>query len=86
MIFLLSLDEVSDTISDSDIKKAIGTKSAIKNGIGKGTTCAWWLRSPGKDHYYAAFIERDIRPGGTRVDSKSFGIRPVMWIENVSDQ
>ncbi len=82
MIFLLSLDEVSKTISDSDIIKAIGTKYAIKTGIGTGTTCAWWLRSPGKDNYYAAFFERDIRPGGARVDSKAYGIRPAMWIKN----
>lgn len=44
---------------------------------------SWWLRSPGYDQTYAAFITRDGKIGeyGYSVGDTLMSVRPAMWID-----
>ena len=42
--------------------------------------CWWWLRSPGDDIYYAAYVNYDgyVRSNGGSVDNNDHGVRPAL--------
>ena len=48
----------------------------------KGMDYWWWLRSPGKDSYYAAYVFGNGRISfiGSYVDGNSGGVRPALWL------
>lgn len=46
----------------------------------------WWLRSPGNNQLYAAYVRDDgsVYAYGLRVDSDGVGVRPALKIENLA--
>ena len=86
-VFLLSINEVEEMMSDED-RQCAPTKFCIakdcnvqkkKNGY---TTC-WLLRTPGFKSTKVAYVQYDglIRVIGASVNSDGATIRPAMWIK-----
>lgn len=61
----------------STYAKAMGT--GAPDDAYKGN-CWWWLRSPGDDIYYAAYVNYDgyVRSNGGSVDNNDHGVRPAL--------
>lgn len=89
-IFLLSIAEASNSsyfprISNSRLSTNTpyvadgGRLRAFMNGEDEGYLDNWWLRSPGRDNQYAAFIEEDGGDvfEGELVTDKSSAVRPA---------
>ncbi|MDR0222663.1 MAG: leucine-rich repeat domain-containing protein [Oscillospiraceae bacterium] len=71
-IFLLSIDEANEYFSDGNARVAYNSK---------GNASDWWLRSPGINSYYAAYVYDDglVYVDGIRV-YYSYGVRPALWL------
>ena len=97
-IFLLSIDEALDLRyfpKGSNNRYATNTLYVAEggrletymNGEDDGYLDNWWLRSPGRDNQYAAFIEQDGGDvfEGEWVNDKSSAVRPAfnLNLENV---
>jgi hypothetical protein len=69
-IFLLSVDEAERYFSSDSARVAYYD----------GRTYWWWLRSPGRSGYYAAYVFSDgrVHAGGGSVDGG--GVRPALWL------
>lgn len=89
-IFLLSIDEALDLRyfpKGSNNRYATNTPyvadggrlGTYMNGEDEGYLDNWWLRSPGRDNQYAAFIEQDGGDvfEGEWVNDKSSAVRPA---------
>lgn len=66
-----------DYIDDADIDKYEYIKPNMKN------MTSWWLRTPGDNNIYAAYVEysgRILEPGDT-VTEKTMGVRPAFWLD-----
>ena len=96
-IFLLSIDEALDLRyfpKGSNNRYATNTPyvadggrlGTYMNGEDEGYLDNWWLRSPGRDNQYAAFIEQDGGDvfEGEWVNDKSSAVRPAFNL-NLSD-
>ena len=96
-IFLLSIDEALDLRyfpKGSNNRYATNTLYVAEggrletymNGEDDGYLDNWWLRSPGRDNQYAAFIEQDGGDvfEGEWVNDKSSAVRPAFNL-NLSD-
>ncbi len=72
-VFLLSIDEAETLFAD---------QQARTQNDGDG----WWLRSPGKDSSYAAYVSNNgwISVTGNGVNGE-VGVRPALWINLKSD-
>lgn len=89
--FLLSYREVMHYFPEQNDRKIIGTEYARSKGarfagiisVGIGET-DWWLRSPGKASFDAAFV--NVYGGiDTKNISTKQGIRPVVWVDLSAD-
>lgn len=84
-IFLLSIDEVNIYFS-SDFERwyrpteyAVSQMCYVDNNNGN---CGWWLRSPGIDQYFAAYVDTSgaVYHYGNNVNRSGYAIRPAFWI------
>ncbi len=84
-VFLLSIDEAEELISNDEIRKAEATEYAKKTGVyvnDKTGGTLWWLRSPGYDGEHAAGVDFRgwVYTDGYGIDSSYDGIRPAIWV------
>ncbi|MDR1712954.1 MAG: DUF6273 domain-containing protein [Coriobacteriales bacterium] len=73
-VFLLSIDEAKQYFSsDSD---------RIAKTSDDDAEFWWWLRSPGRGSYVAAFVDEDgiVFADGSEVDFSLNGVRPALWL------
>ena len=86
-IFLLSLDELEKYFKTPELRSAMGTAFAEKNGLKLGQyinnkgTAMWLLRTPGHKANGVCYVNNDGIDYTTFVDYESCGIRPAMWIK-----
>ena len=85
VLFLLSIDEAKKYFQNDSDRKCEATESAKMHGAytGRyGTSCWWWLRSPGHFSNFAAFVYDDgtVHQGGLYVDCENSTVRPAIWI------
>ena len=80
-VFLLSVEDAIKRFPNDEGRKAKVTEYAQK--VRGAYISWWWLRSPGKYGYRAAeiFDSGWINESGESVNSRSKGIRPVIWIQ-----
>jgi hypothetical protein len=75
-VFLLSIAEAKKYFKNNDdrVTKVLGTDHY-------GDT-SWWLRTAGMTQYMVGYVDGDgsIPTAGYVVDSKSFGVRPALWL------
>ena len=87
-IFLLSTEEAEFYFNNAKAREAVPTAYAITHNAGRDKELSggpgwWWLRSPGTNVGCVA----DIRSGGAinyegyGVKSKTFSVRPALWID-----
>lgn len=87
-IFLLSTEEAEHYFNNAKAREAVPTAYAVKHNAGRDKELSggpgwWWLRSPGTNVGCVA----DIRSGGAinyegyGVKSKTFSVRPALWID-----
>ena len=89
-VFLLSIDEAKRYFKTGAQRKCTPTYYAYKRGVAitnenNTSLCWWWLRSPGGEDDYAAFVNLQgaIHDYGSSVyNYKTSAVRPAMWIEN----
>ena len=87
-VFLLSITEVNKYFSSDSARQCKPTDYAVANGAWRNDSgnCLWWLRSPGGDQDYAAYVDRDgavkVSGYGLRLDNR--GVRPALWIDLTS--
>ena len=84
-VFLLSIEEVMKYFKSNDSRKCSPTQYAIKRGtfVSDNTQCCWWwLRSPGKNGFNAAFVAYDgsVTSNGNIVGNVYAGLRPAIWV------
>ena len=99
-VFLLSITEVNKYFSSDEARKCAPTEYAKSHGAytsssystGGKATCWWWLRSPGRNSYYAAGVSSDgsvndfgysvgsVNDLGIYVDDSNGAVRPALWI------
>lgn len=87
----MGLTEAEKYFTTDEARKCVPTEYAIDQGAytsdsytknGEGT-CWWWLRSPGYDQGYAAYVCLDGGISG-RGDTVYYGndaVRPALWID-----
>lgn len=88
-VFLLSIPEVNKYFKSDEARKCAPTDYAIAQGAytsssdstGGKAACWWWLRSPGRNSNYAAYVSIDgsVYFGGS-VYSDFDAVRPALWI------
>ena len=83
---MLSISELEKYFSDNEARLCKGTEYCLAhlpdNFKYSDGNCDWWLRSPGLDDDFAAFVygkHGDVIGGGSNVDLV-FGVRPALWI------
>ena len=82
---LLSVDEANKYfMSDSD-RICMPTRQAVNNDVTTwdyNGACFWWLRSPGVESDYAAFVRTDgyVYSDGYYVDNMVLAVRPALWV------
>ncbi len=57
-VFLLNVEEAARYFPNNEVRQCKPTEYAVKNNasIGSAGSCWWWLRSPGRDSDYAAYV------------------------------
>lgn len=90
-VFLLSVQEADKYFPTEEDKKVRPTPYALSRGAytssglqkDQGLPTFWWLRTPGQDSRYTAFISTlgVLRTEGLGEMGWDGGIRPAMWIE-----
>ena len=96
-VFLLSVSEAYQYFNSDDARDCAPTMFAVSNGMkDRKSTCWWWLRSPGQQANYAAYISLGgiVIDMGNQVDRSSSrnsidgplfddggAIRPALWID-----
>jgi len=88
-VFLLSIDEAKQYFQTDPQRKCTPTYYAYKRGVAvtnenNTMLCWWWLRNPGGEPDYAAFVNLQgvIHEYGSNVyNYKTSAVRPAMWIE-----
>ncbi|MCL2079119.1 MAG: DUF6273 domain-containing protein [Oscillospiraceae bacterium] len=74
-IFLLSIDEAQQYFANDSARVAYESD---------GRARWWWLRSPGIDANYVAYVDYEygsISDFGMSSDDYSYGVRPAMWVK-----
>ncbi len=81
-IFLLSFAESWKYFKADEARACSPTAYAAERGAYTGYgRCWWWLRSPGYEQNYAAFVYLFGSRTYYYVVSPSVGVRPVLWID-----
>ena len=88
--YLLSITEVNKYFSSDEARKCAPTAYAIAQGAGTSdsnrvdgkATCWWWLRSPGSNSNYAAYVYGvgSVIAYGYDVDYDIDAVRPALWV------
>lgn len=81
-VFLLSTAEYHQYLALSDAGRCQGTAYCLAEGAKHGG-CRWWLRSPCKKIYCAAYVGEGgyIIEDGDHVDNGTIAVRPALWID-----
>lgn len=90
-VFLLSINEVEKYFNSDEARKCAPTAYAKAQGAytsdiyktaSGAATCWWWLRSPGLNQNYAAYVLNDgsVYYFGDCVDTVIDAVRPALWI------
>ncbi|MBO7183992.1 MAG: TIR domain-containing protein [Bacteroidales bacterium] len=81
-VFLLSITEANKYFTSNTARIGYATPYATKTDL-TYRTCAWWLRTPGSQQHYAAYVNVSgaIQNGGYAVISPVTCVRPAMWID-----
>lgn len=82
---LLSVDEANNYFKSDNDRICMPTQRAVSNGAWTSDdngACFWWLRSPGDDSNYAAYVYADgcVYSDGYYVDCPDSVVRPALWI------
>ena len=84
-IFLLSISEAEQYLDSDKARQAQASEYAKKQGADTfySVNTWWWLRSPGYDQNFAAYVFYDGSVGyyGSGVDLSSGAVRPALWID-----
>ena len=85
-VFILSIAEANTYFDSTKARQSLPTAYAKAQGAyeGKcGGKSPWWLRSPGDDSYFAAYINDDghLRDAGNFVSKERITVRPALWIK-----
>ncbi len=96
-VFLLSVSEAYQYFNSDGARDCAPTTYAVSNGMkDRQSTCWWWLRSPGQQANYAAYISLGglVIDMGNQVDRSSSrnsidgplfddggAVRPALWID-----
>ncbi len=90
-VFLLSINEVEKYFNSDEARKCAPTAYAKAQGAytsdsyktaSGAATCWWWLRSPGHNQSYAAYVSYDgsVYYYGIPVNHALDAVRPALWI------
>ena len=90
-VFLLSINEVEKYFNSDEARKCAPTAYAKAQGAytsdsyktaSGAATCWWWLRSPGTNRNYAAYVSSDgsVSCSGDFVSNVADAVRPALWI------
>ena len=89
-VFLLSISEVNKYFKSDEARKCAPTDYAVAQGaytndsykVEGRATCWWWLRSPGINSYYAAYVYGggSVLNYGSNVSLDDYAVRPALWI------
>lgn len=89
-VFLLSINEANKYFGSDEDRKCISTKYAKVNGAYTSSsntkngvpTCWWWLRSPGRDQDFVAFVNNggSVAYYGGIVHNTYTWVRPAVWV------
>ncbi len=89
-VFLLSIEEVNRYFDSDSARQCEPTMLAKEVGAwtGRNGNCQWWLRSPGCEQGYAAFIYYggSVWSSGNFVDEWNHAVRPAIWINPDADE
>lgn len=85
-VFLLSITEVNKYFSSNSARQGEPTNCAVASGAyvnSSNGNCWWWLRSPGYNQYFVAYVnyDGDVYEFGDCVDNDSDAVRPALWID-----
>ncbi|MBD5465216.1 MAG: Ig domain-containing protein [Lachnospiraceae bacterium] len=82
-----STDSASRWAQPSSYAHARGTYTYNSSSTGGNDNCWWWLRSPGPDSVYAAYVADYgyVTQNGSRVNRNNDGVRPALRINLSSD-
>jgi len=82
--FILSYAEAQRFFQTDEDRTATQTEFAKSQGVGKGDTCRWWLRSPGTANKKEKGMCAILSDGSTGTFFKNTtlqGVRPAIWID-----
>ena len=84
-VFLLSITEANKYFSSDSARQCKPTEYAVAGGAyvnSSNGNCWWWLRSPGLDRNYAAYVDigADVDVYGDYVYNVFYAVRPALWI------
>ena len=87
-VFLLSLGEAEKYFSSNESRQCRPTAYAETRELYVSTlapfagNCSWWLRSPGKEQIYAAYVSSTgaAENDGAMAGSSNYAVRPALWI------
>lgn len=82
-IFLLSIKEIEEYLPLDIYRRCKGTTYVRDKHLWEyGSYAGWWLRSPGDDTDYAAYVNSDgvVTVYGRNVTSDLVGVRPALWV------
>lgn len=86
-VFLLSIAEANQYFADNNARKNRGTETARAQGarLWPLEETDWWLRSPGKVQYDAAYVGTN---GGyySNAATNKKGVRPALWFDTIVSQ
>ena len=89
-IFLLSIEEANNrnyfpNANGNDSRKSTNTAyvASYSGMYGVGEADSWWLRSPGRYAYYAAYVNfgGDVDDTGDYVDGTACAVRPAFHLD-----
>ena len=83
-IFVLNIEEAETYFASDEERACVPTAYAIANGAWeyRDGNCWWWLRSPGNDQDYAAFVYfgGEVYTKGYFVTNDVGVVRPALWV------
>ena len=87
-VFLLSLSEADRYFGSNESRQCRPTAYAETRELYVSTlapfagNCSWWLRSPGKEQIYAAYVSSTgaAENDGAMAGSSNYAVRPALWI------
>jgi hypothetical protein len=84
-VFILDIKELEKYFSSDRDRKIMPTEYAESKGAfvdSKNQACWYWVRNPGDDAKYAAYVncKGDILGRGNLVFGNTFAVRPAVWV------